>query len=413
MTSESIRNEKISTIFFKSFLKNYIMQDNLWKALLSEFLAVFVLVFIGAGAVALTVQQGSQPGSYIASALAFGLALAAVIYTFGSYSGAHANPAVSFGFAVSGRMNWGLMLAYWIVQLLGGIAAAALIAYIFGTASGVGASIGSLTNTDAWKAVLLEAILTFFLVIVVLFVTQNPMLAVASGFAIGLVLTFDMLAGAPLTGASMNPARSLGPALFSSNMGTYWIYVVGPLLGALVAALVYKLFTTDFSCCVKRDACGKPIKDECGNTLKECKRPLVDKCGKQVKNCSGPVYDTYIKHDRKLTHLQENPVTYLSNAAGYDPRYVKQELNHFVEKVHGHEVPTPKSMPTPTGQSAVRMSNFKIQETPSPIRQQMPQIIPQSQMNGQIPQVSQLSQQIPNSRMSPGTFQIPNLPGPF
>ena len=316
------------------------MQDNLWKALISEFLSVFVLVFIGAGAVALTVSQG---GSLVGSAFAFGLALMAVIYTFGSYSGAHANPAVSFGFAVAGRMNWGLMLGYWIAQLLGGIAAAALIAYLFGTASGVGASIGSLTNTDAWKAVLVEAILTFFLVIVVLFVTKNPMLAVASGLAIGLVLTFDMLAGAPLTGASMNPARSLGPALFSNNMGTYWIYVVGPLLGALVAALVYKLFTNDFSCCTKLDECGNPMKDECGNVLKECKRPLVDNCGKPITDCDGQKYDTYIKHEQKLNHLQQTPLTYFGGmlgSHGYDPKYIRQEASHFIEQAEGHELPT-------------------------------------------------------------------------
>ena len=305
----------------------------LWRALLAEFLGTFTLVFVGAGAVALTAQQG---GSLIGSAFAFGLALMVLIYTWGSYSGSHLNPAISFGAAVAGRMNWGLMLGYWIAQLLGGIAAAALIAYFFGTASGAGASIGSLTNTDAWRAVLLEAILTFFLVITFLLVTRNPWLAVASGLAIGLVLTFDMLVGAPLTGASMNPARSLGPALFSNNIGTYWIYVVGPLLGALVAALIYKLFTNDWSCCTKRDECGNPIVDECGNPLKECKREVVDNCGKPVTNCNGKLYETYTKHERKLNHMQETPLhaigEYMSSH-GFDPRYLKQEFSHAIEKV--------------------------------------------------------------------------------
>jgi len=319
--------------------------DYLWKALISEFLGTFTLVFVGAGAVALTAQQG---GSLIGSAFAFGLALMVLIYTWGSYSGSHLNPAVSFGFAVAGRMNWGLMIGYWIAQLLGGIAAAALIAYIFGTASGAGASIGSLTNTDAWKAVLLEAILTFFLVITFLLVTRNPMLAIASGLAIGLVLTFNMLVGAPLTGASMNPARSLGPALFSNNIGTYWIYVVGPLIGAFVAALIYKLFTNDWSCCTKRDECGKPIVDECGNPLKECKRPVVDNCGKPVKDCNGNVYETYLKHERKLTHMQETPLLAISEwmySHGFDPRYLKQEFDHAVNKVTpGGVVPNPQAV---------------------------------------------------------------------
>lgn len=323
------------------------MSDYLWKALLTEFLGTFTLVFVGAGAVALTAQQG---GSLVGSAFAFGLALASIIYAWGSYSGAHVNPAVSFGFAVAGRMNWGLMLGYWIAQLLGGILAAALIAYIFGTASGVGASIGSLTNTDAWKAVLLEAILTFFLVITVLLVTRNPMLAIAAGLAIGIVITFDMLAGAPLTGASMNPARSLGPAIFSNNIGTYWIYVVGPLLGALVAALVYKLFTVDFSCCTKVDECGKPVLDECGRKLKECKRCVVDNCGKPVKDCNGkPLMECYTKHERLLSHHQETPLLYMGewmSSHGFDPRYLQQEIGHAIEKSSssGMLIDKPKEM---------------------------------------------------------------------
>lgn len=308
------------------------MMDYLWKALLCEFLGTFTLVFVGAGAVALTAAQG---GSLVGSAFAFGLALMVLIYTWGSYSGAHLNPAISFGTAVAGRMNWGLMLGYWIAQLLGGIAAAALIAYFFGTASGAGASIGSLTNTDAWRAVLLEAILTFFLVITFLLVTRNPWLAFSSGLAIGLVLTMNMLVGAPLTGASMNPARSLGPALFSDNIGTYWIYVVGPLIGALIAALVYKLITTNWGCCVKRDECGRPVTDDCGNVLKECRRQVVDKCGKPVVDCDGPVYETYTTYDRKLTHMQETPLLAIAeymSSHGYDPRYLRQEFSQKAEE---------------------------------------------------------------------------------
>jgi MIP family channel proteins len=310
------------------------MADYLWKALLAEFVGTFTLVFVGASAVALTIAQG---GSLLSVAFAFGLALMTIIYIWGSYSGAHVNPAVSFGFAVAGQMNWGLMLGYWIAQLLGGIAAAALVAYFFGTATGAGASIGSFTNTDAWKAVLMEAFLTFFLVLAYLFIYRNPFLAIISGVAIGLVLTFATLAGGPLTGASTNPARSLGPAIFSNNMGTWWIYVVGPLLGALVAALIYKLFTANFNCCDKVDECGNKILDECGRPLRECKRPLVDNCGKPIKDCDGnQVWDTYTKHERKLGHMQETPLLTMGefmSAHGFDPRYIRQEVGHAVEKV--------------------------------------------------------------------------------
>jgi MIP family channel proteins len=284
------------------------MGDFLWKSLISEFIGTFTLVFIGASAVALTLAQG---GSLLGSAFAFGLVLMTLIYVWGPYSGAHLNPAVSFGFAVAGQMNWALMLGYWVAQLVGGIAAAALVMYFFGTANGAGASIGSLTNTDAWKAILLEAFLTFFLVLAYLFIYRNPMLAIVAGIAIGLVLTFAMLAAGPLTGASMNPARSLGPAIFSNNMGTYWIYIVGPLLGALVAALIYKLFVRDWSCCDKLDDCGKPILDACGNKLKVCKRPVVDSCGRAISDCNGAKFEQYLKVDRKYGHMQETPLHYM------------------------------------------------------------------------------------------------------
>lgn len=313
--------------------------DFLWKALLAEFIGTFTLVFIGASAVALTVAQG---GSVLGSAFAFGLALMTIIYVWGSYSGAHVNPAVSFGFAVAGQMNWGLMLGYWIAQLLGGIAAAALVAYFFGTATGAGASVGSLTNTDFWRAVLLEAFLTFFLVLAYLFIYRNPFLAIISGVAIGLVLTFCFLAGGTLTGASMNPARSLGPAIFSNNIGTWWIYIIGPLLGALVAALIYKLFTVNFNCCDKVDECGNKILDECGRPLKECKRPLLDNCGNEIKDCHGNTqYDTYIKHDRKIGFMQETVPLAIGewmSAHGFDPRYLRQELGHAVDRNFSNRV---------------------------------------------------------------------------
>lgn len=313
------------------------MSDYLWKALLTEFLGTFTLVFVGAGAVALTAAQG---GSLVVSGFAFGLVLMTLIYTWGSYSGAHFNPAVSFGFAVAGRMNWWLMIGYWIAQLLGGIAAGALIAYFFGTDNGAGASVGVFTNTDAWKAILLEAFLTFFLVITYLFITRNPFLAIASGLAIGMVLTFAMFVGGPLTGASMNPARSLGPAIFSNNMGTYWIYIVGPLIGALVAALIYKLFTIDWSCCDKLDDCGNPVLDACGNPLKECERPCVDSCGNPIKNDCGEVqYEKYTRVERKIGHHQETVLGAVGGwlgAHGMSPHYMMQEMQHagVGEKIH-------------------------------------------------------------------------------
>jgi len=222
--------------------------EEMWKALLAEFLGTFTLVFIGAGAVAASAQSQNAT---IVSAFAFGLALVAIVYVFATWSGAHVNPAVSVGAAVAGKMSWVSMIGYIIAQILGGILAAALIVFFYGSSSGVGASVGSLTKTEPWKALLLEALLTFFLVFTVLAVTHNPVMALVAGLAIGVVLAADMFAGFGLTGASMNPARSIGPALFSNNAGTLWIYILGPLLGAVLAALAFRLMTVQWSdpCC--------------------------------------------------------------------------------------------------------------------------------------------------------------------
>lgn len=163
------------------------------------------------------------------------------------------------------------------------------------------------------------------------------MLALVGGVALGFVLAFLTISAGDLTGGSANPARSLGPAIFSNNLGTYWIYVVGPLLGAVVAALIYKLFTIDFSCCDKVDDCGNKLLDECGNPLKECTRPIYDNCGNVVKDCSGkPTYETFTKHQRKIGHVQETPLLYMGeklSSHGLDPRYIKQEFTRETEKV--------------------------------------------------------------------------------
>gem|GEM_PF-138326 len=277
---------------------------DLWKALLVEFLGTFTLVFVGASAASLTLAQG---GSILTVGLAFGLALLAIIYIWGSYSGAHVNPAVSFGFAVAGQMNWGLMLGYWVAQILGAIAAAALVAYFFGTANGAGTPIGTLTYTDAGRAIFVEAVITFFLVLAYLFIYREPMKALVSGIVIGSVLAIAVFAGGFLTGGSTNPALSLGTGIFSSNLGSIWIYIVGPLLGALVAALIYKLFTTDFNCCYKVDDCGKRVADECGNCIKVCKRPCLDKCGKPILDeCGKQRYTEYETIERNHGYIQEN-----------------------------------------------------------------------------------------------------------
>jgi aquaporin Z len=282
--------------------------DYTWKALLAEFIGTFAFVFILASAITVAESGTEVLTGTVLAALGGTFALLAMFYLFQWFSGAHFNPVTSIAMWVAGRMNFLLMIGYVIVQLLGAIAAAALVSYIFGGLSAEN-GIGSLTNSNAWMAVLVEAFLTFFFVLVVLFVTSNPILAAISGVAIGVAYGAMMLAGYSLTGASLNPARSLGTGIFSNNLGSYWIYVLGPLIGAIVAGLVYRLFMSDFSCCVLKDDCGKPVLDSCGNPIKVCKRPCINECGQIVKDECGKIqYEEYHKREPNINHMQQTPL---------------------------------------------------------------------------------------------------------
>lgn len=203
---------------------------------ISEFVGTFLLVFLGCSAAAL---MGGKDNAAMAVALAFGVALVIIICNLGSIS-AHANPAVSLGMAINGQLTYPMMCVYWIVQVIAAICAAGLIVYLLGKESGVGASIGSLTNTYPWKAVIVEAILTFVFVYTILVVTNNTRYKQYGGIIIGLALLVGVLVGYYMTGGSLNPARSIGPAIFSGNLKTVWIYIVGPLVGGLLAAVLYR-----------------------------------------------------------------------------------------------------------------------------------------------------------------------------
>ena len=205
------------------------------KALLAEFIGTFSLIFIGAGAGAIGV------GGLIGVALAHGLVLVSMAYAYGSISGTHINPAVTLAVALSGRIKWMDALGYWMAQLAGGIfGAGALFVVLGGAGSGLGATVPA-AGVGAGQAIMLEAVLTFLLVNVILHTTEKKTATPFAGLAIGLTLVAAILMGGPLTGASLNPARTLGPALFTNGLGDVWIYVLGPALGAALAAWVYKL----------------------------------------------------------------------------------------------------------------------------------------------------------------------------
>jgi len=201
------------------------------RAYLSEFIGTFALVFIGAGAAA-------AQASLVAVALAHGLVLMCMIYAVGHISGAHINPAVTIGMWATKRMESAKAIGYLVFQLLGGILAGYLIFYIHG-----GGSAGATVLADGMtfgKGVLLEAILTFFLVFVIFGVAVDKRAPKSIyGLAIGMALAFSIFMGGPLTGASLNPARSLGPALASGIWGNHLVYWIGPIVGGLVGALAY------------------------------------------------------------------------------------------------------------------------------------------------------------------------------
>ncbi|MBI4457162.1 MAG: aquaporin [Acidobacteria bacterium] len=210
------------------------MNGNLRPAF-AELIGTFTLVFIGAGAGALAAANG---GGIVAVALAHGVALMVIVYTWGAISGAHVNPAVTFGVAVAGKMSWTKALWYWAAQFVGAAFAGYVLLSVIGTTGELGSTTGSLTIDDPGRTIVVEAILTFFLVATVLNTAVAGRGGNAVGLAIGFVLTMDILMGGALTGASMNPARTFGSALAMQDLSYLWLYIVGPLLGAAAAAAI-------------------------------------------------------------------------------------------------------------------------------------------------------------------------------
>ena len=205
---------------------------------IAEFIGTFGIVFAPV-ALSATGTLPSSDSGLMAAAWVSGLSVLAMIYALGHISAAHFNPAVTLGFAIARRFPWRYVVPYLAAEFLGSIAAAAVVALLFG--GGYGAHKPALGLVPA--AVGTEAVLTFFLMLVIISVATDKRVAGAvPGLAIGLTVVFDVLIGGPVSGGSMNPARSLGPALFAGGaaLANYWIYVVGPILGALVAARLYE-----------------------------------------------------------------------------------------------------------------------------------------------------------------------------
>lgn len=206
-----------------------------------EFLGTFALVFIGIGTI-LAVGPQADAGT-LEVALAHGLVIAVMISAVGHISGGYFNPAITLGFMLTRRISVLLGLFYWIAQFAGGVLAALLLRWIFPAANRDVTSLGApARHTIALgPALVVEALLTFFLVWVVFATTADPRstYSAVAGIAIGLVVVFDNLMGYPLTGAIINPARALGPQLIGNSWTDAWIWYVGPFAGGAIAALLY------------------------------------------------------------------------------------------------------------------------------------------------------------------------------
>ena len=218
--------------------------ENNSKKLLVECLGTCIFFFIGAGAI-ITNQFSNGAVGLLGIAIAHGLILAIMISAFGSISGGHFNPAVTFGVMVARRISVSLGLQYMVAQLVGGVAAGLLLRAVFPSELCAAVHLGTPAVTSGvslGSAVLIEAILTFALITAVFGTAIDPRAPKIGGFGIGLTVLVDVLVGGPLTGASMNPARTFGPGLVAGFWENHWVYWVGPLLGGGLAGFVYETF---------------------------------------------------------------------------------------------------------------------------------------------------------------------------
>jgi aquaporin Z len=233
------------------------------RKLFAEFLGTALLVIFAVGVATLSfgfrLYGSSISAGVVTTALAFGLVVLALAYTIGPICGAHVNPAVTMGFVASGRMSLTEAGGYWIAQFAGGIVGALVLWGMFSTTRGYSRSLQglgtngygnqSLTHISLGGALLVEIVLTFLFVLVVLGATSRLGTPAFAGLAIGLALTVVHLTGIPLTGTSVNPARSFGPALVVGHtaLSQVWVFILAPLVGGFIAALVYRYLFADAS----------------------------------------------------------------------------------------------------------------------------------------------------------------------
>jgi aquaporin NIP len=214
------------------------------KRLLGEFLGTFGLVFCGTGAIVIN-QESNGVITHVGIAIVFGLIVMAMILSFGHISGAHINPAVSIALCVSKRFSWRHLAPYVLAQLAGALLASYILHYLFPVNEYLGATIPSGSDVQSY---VLEFILTFLLMIVILTSTQKKDHSLLGpSLAIGATVGLEALFAGPVCGASMNPARSLSPAIIGGHYQSLWVYIFGPVMGALVGSFVFAILNEDFA----------------------------------------------------------------------------------------------------------------------------------------------------------------------
>ena len=215
------------------------------KKYIAEFIGTFVLILFACGTAAVVGCSAENGTGYLLTALAFGLVIVAMAYSIGNVSGCHINPAVSIAMLVSGKLSIADFIGYIVAQFAGATAGAAVLMALVGKESGLGAN--ALYNGSIGLSILVEIILTFVFVIAILGVTSKVENSSVAGIVIGLTLTLVHILGISFTGTSVNPARSFGPAILLGGdaLSCVWVFIVAPLVGGVLAALVYKFLAAE------------------------------------------------------------------------------------------------------------------------------------------------------------------------
>tara|TARA_B110001469_G_scaffold54266_1_gene52417 strand:+ start:4293 stop:4958 length:666 start_codon:yes stop_codon:yes gene_type:complete len=215
------------------------------KKYISEFIGTFSMIFCGTGAMTVNEITGGEV-THVGIAITWGLIVMAMIYAFGETSGAHFNPAVTIAFAYAKKFAWKEVPKYIIAQILGAFAASLILWFLFPTSENLGATI---PTVDVGRAFVMELLLTFFLMVVIINVsTGSKETGIIAGIAVGAVVLLEAMFAGPITNASMNPARSIAPAIVSGKMQHLWMYILAPILGAILAVISCKLVKED-NCC--------------------------------------------------------------------------------------------------------------------------------------------------------------------